>query len=271
MKTASGDWDSAGVMPPAPNEVDFEEALRRALQQAANCVEAEGDGLTRIFRRLAAPWLARQVSLLATDCVDLFELVTIWLQPMAARAASVPAAAKRSVHEVSQRFASPAWPRTVVAWLRPALAAAVTAVIVMTGTVALSQTVARMELSGNQPAGISAFAGTAPTLGGHRQSPASGLSGPGHTQITPARKTSPASAGGTTHQHSCASARCSSGPAGAAVPGSSGQPTASPGASATSAAKSNHSHYPLHSQGHHRHKSHHQHPAAHQPHRPHSG
>jgi len=149
MKTASGDRDWPGVMPPAPND-GFEESLRRALRQAADCVEANEDGLARIFRRLAGPWLVRQVSLLVTDCVDLFELTTIWLQPMSARTRAVPAAARRSVHEAFQWCTSPAWLRTAVAWLRPALAAAITAVVVMTGTVALSQTVARMELSRNR-------------------------------------------------------------------------------------------------------------------------
>ena len=122
MKTASGDRDWPGVMPPAPND-GFEESLRRALRQAADCVEANEDGLARIFRRLAGPWLVRQVSLLVTDCVDLFELTTIWLQPMSARTRAVPAAARRSVHEAFQWCTSPAWLRTAVAWLRPALAA----------------------------------------------------------------------------------------------------------------------------------------------------
>jgi hypothetical protein len=266
MKTASGDWDSAGVMPPVPNEEDFEEALRRALRQAADCVEAQGDGLTRIFRRLAAPWLVRQVSLLATDCVDLFELVTIRLQPMVARTVALPAAAKRSAREAFQWLASPAWLRTTAAWLRPALAAVITAVIVMTGTVALSQTVARIELSGNRPAGISVLAGTAPTIGGHRQSAASGPSGPGHTPIAPARKGPAAGAGGTAHQHSCAAARCSSG---APAPGSSGQPSASPGASATPTPTPSQSPHPSH--GHHHHKPHHQHHAPQQAPSPPSG
>jgi hypothetical protein len=245
MRTASGDRDSPGVMTPVPSEDDFEEALRRALQQAADCVEASGDGLTRIFRRLAAPWLVRQVSLLLTDCVDLLELTTIWLQPMSARTRAVPAAAKRSVREAFQRCTSPGWLRTAVAWLRPALAAAATAVIVMTGTVALSQTVARIELSSNRPAGISLSAGTA--TGSHQQPVAGG--GPGHV-----RKTSPTTAGGPTHQHSCAASRCSSGQAGASAPGPSMQPTAAPTGNAPPAPK------PKQSHRHHQPQSHHHQP-----------
>jgi hypothetical protein len=242
MKTASGDRDSPGVMPPAPND-DFEVVLRRALQQAADRVEANEDGLTRIFRRLAAPWLVRQVSLLLTDCVDLFELTTIWLQPMSARTRAVPAAARRSVRAACQWCTSPGWLHTAVAWLRPALTASITVVIVMTGTVALSQTVARMELSSNRPAGISLSAGTA--TGSHRQPAAGG--GPG-----PAQKTSPTSAGGPIHRHSCAAARCSSGPAEASSPGPFMQPTASPNGNAPPAPKPKQSHrHHHHPQGHH--------------------
>ena len=40
MKRASGDWDSPGVMSQVPREDDFEESLRRALQHAADGVEA---------------------------------------------------------------------------------------------------------------------------------------------------------------------------------------------------------------------------------------
>ena len=233
MKTASGDRDWPGVMPPAPND-GFEESLRRALRQAADCVEANEDGLARIFRRLAGPWLVRQVSLLVTDCVDLFELTTIWLQPMSARTRAVPAAARRSVHEAFQWCTSPAWLRTAVAWLRPALAAAISAVVVMTGTVALSQTVARMELSSNRPAGLFVSAGTA--TGNHRQPAAGG--GPG-----PAGKTSPPRAGGPTHQHSCAAASCSSGPF--------MQPTATPHGNAPPAPNPKQSHRHHQPQGHH--------------------
>jgi len=277
MKRASGDWDSPGVMSQVPREDDFEESLRRALQHAADGVEAKGDGLTRIFRRLAAPWLVRQMSLLVTDCVDLFELVTVWLQPSTGTM-SVPAAAKRSVREAFQWFTSLAWLRTAVGWLRPTLAAAVTVVIVMTGTVALSQTVARIELSGNRPAGISTYAGTAPTTGDHRQSAASGISGPGHTQAAPARDTPPASAGGSTHQRSCAATRCSSSPAGTSAPGPSVQPTSSPSASARPTPKPKHTHHHPHQrQGPHRqqalgdqHSPHHQHHVPHQTHHHHS-
>jgi hypothetical protein len=258
VRTASGDQDSPGVVRRAPEEGDFEEALRRALRCAADRVEPTGDGLTRIFRRLAAPWPARQASLLVTDCVDLLQLITIWLQPMSARALSVLAAAGGSVHRALRRLTSPvagaaatdsvqdrSGPGRVpvllgrchalaagarlraVAWLRPALAAAVTAIVVLTGTVALSQTVARMELSETQPAGISALAGPAPPTGDQRQYRAGGAGGPGLSQVTPARGAPPAGGGAATHQRSCADTSCRSESAGSATPRSSAEPSTS--------------------------------------------
>lgn len=241
MRTASEDRDWPGTALRVPGEGDFEEALRRALRSAADGVEPTGDALTQIFRRVAAPWLARQVSLLAADCVDLLRLTTIWLQPMFAWAMAVLAAVGGWVHEALRRLTSQApaaapissgqhrrgrargavfrgrspalkpraWACAAVARLRPALPVAVTAAVVMTGTVVLGQTVARIELSGNRGAGTSALAGATPATGDHRQSPQSDLTRPSPAQIIPARPgTTPASGGGATHQRSCAAMRC---------------------------------------------------------------
>jgi len=288
VRPASEDWDWPGAAPRVPGEGDFEDLLRRALRSAADGIEPAGDGLTQIFRRVAAPWPVRQVSLLATDCVDLLRLITIWLQPMLARALSVLAAVGGSAHEALRRFTSHApaaapipsgqhrrrqaraaafWGRSpalkarararaAAAWLRPALPVAVTAAVVMTGTVALSQTVARIE-------GSSTLAGAASATGDHRQSPQGELPGPGPTQITPARPGTPASGGGTTHQHSCAATRCPPGPAGAHPSGPvttpSAQPTASPSPSPAPTPTPTPSHHQPHP-----------HPS-HSPHLPHPG
>ena len=261
MRPASKDRDWPGAAPSVPGEGDFEDLLRRALRSAADGIEPAGDGLIRIFRRVAAPWLVRQMSLLATDCVDLLRLITIWLQPMPARAMSVLAAVGDSVPEALRRLTSQAlaaapissgqhrrrqaraaafWGRSpalkarararaAVAWLRPALPVAVTAAVVMTGTVALSQTIARIE-------GSSALAGAASATGDHRPSPQGGLTGPGSAQIIPAwLGTTPVRGGGAAHQHPCAATRCPPDPAGAHPSGPattpSAQPTVSPGAS----------------------------------------
>jgi hypothetical protein len=264
VRAASEDWDWPGTAPRVPGEGDFEEVLRRALRSAADGVEPTGDGLTQIFRRVAAPWLVRQVWLLATDCVDLLRLITIWLQPMFAWAMAVLDAVGGSVHEALRRLTSQvpiaapisagryrcgrarpavfwgrspalkarAQARAAVAWLRPAVPVALTAAVMVIGTVALSQTVARIELSGNRGAGTSALAGVAPATGDHRKSPKSNHTGPGLAQITPARPgTTPANGGGATHQHPCTATRCPPGPAGVPPSGPAATPFASPATS----------------------------------------
>lgn len=249
MSVASGDRESRGVMTPVPED-EFEGALRRALQHAADCVQPRGDGLTRIFRRLAAPWPLRQASLLVTDCIDLSQLIAIWLRPVSARAKFVRAAAGGPLRQALQThaLAAPVRLHKAIAWVRPALAAAVTAVAVMTGTVALSQTVARIE-----PASISASAGTAATAGGHLRSLAGDRGWPGPAQPAPARQALVAGGGGAAHQHSCAAAACSSGPAGAPAAGTAGQPATPPSWSAAQAHRSRRSHHHSH------------HPQIHQP------
>jgi hypothetical protein len=295
VRTASEDRDWPGTALRVPGEGDFEEVLRRALRSAADGVEPTGDALTQIFRRAAAPWLVRQVSLLAADCVDLLRLIAIWLQPIVAWAMAVPAALGGWVHEAPRRLTSQApaaapifsgqhrcgqaraavsWGRSLalkaralaraaVARLRPALPVAVTAAVVMTGTVALSQTVARIELSGNRGAGTSALAGAAAATGDHRQSPQSDLTRPSLAQLTPARPgTTPASGGGATHQRSCAAMRCLPGPSGAPPSGPattpSAQPTPSPSPSPAPTPAPTRSHHHPHQP--HPHPSHHSHP-----------
>jgi hypothetical protein len=307
MNTASEDRDWPGTAPRVPGEVDFEEVLRRALHSAANNLEPTGDGLTQIFRRVAAPWLVRQVWLLATDCVDLLRLITIWLQPMVASAMAVLAAVGGSVHETLRQLTSHApaaapisagqhrrgqaraavfWTRSpalkarararaAVAWLRPAVPVAVAAAVVMTGTVALSQTVARIELSGNRGAGSSAIAGRAPATGDHQQSPQSDRTGPGLAQIPPAWPgTTPASGRGATHQHSCAATRCPPGPAGAPPSGPattpSAQPTTSPSPSPAPSPSPSPAPTPTPTRSHHHPHQPHPHPS-HPPHPPHPG
>ena len=307
MNTASEDRDWPGTAPRVPGEGDFEEVLRRALHSAANDLEPTGDGLTQIFRRVAAPWLVRQVWLLATDCVDLLRLITIWLQPMVAWAVAVLAAVGGSVHEALRQLTSQApaaapisagqhrrgqaraavfcgrspalkaraRARAAIAWLRPAVPVAVAAAVVMTGTVALSQTVARIELSGDRGAGTSALAGRALATGDHRQSPQSDRTGPSLAQIPPAWPgTTPASGRGATHQHSCAATRCPPGPAGAPPSGPattpSAQPTTSPSPSPAPSPSPSPAPTPTPTRSHHHPHQPHPHPS-HPPHPPHPG
>src|SRR5215831_6184818 len=289
MRTTFEDRDWPGAGSRVPRDGDFEEVLRRALHSAADGIEPTADGLTQIFRRVATPWLVRQVWLLATDCVDLLRLITIWLQPMFARAMSVLTTVAGSVREAFRRFTSQApiaapissgqhrcgparaaassgrspglkaraRARAAVAWLRPVLPAAVTVAVVMTGTVALSQTVARIEYSGNRSAGSSAPGGAAPATGDHRQSPHSGLTGPGLAQIIPAWPgTTPVGGEGATHPHSCAAMRCPPGPS---PPGPATTPSAQPTASPSPSPAPTPTPTPSHSHQPHPHPSHHPH------------
>jgi hypothetical protein len=245
MSTASDNRDWTGGMGMAPGEEEFEEVLRCALRSAADCVEPAGDGLARIFRRLDAPWLLRRVSLLVTDCVDLLWLITVWLQPAFARAMSVLAAVGGSAHGACRRLAS----RAAVARLRPALAVAGATVVVMMGTVALSQAVARIGLSDHP--GASALAGSAPTTGSHGQSPSSYLGGRSPAPPAPTWPgIAPARGGGATHQRSCTFKRCPPGPAGVVAPGPattpSAQPSTSPSPSPSPTPTPAHSHHGTH-------------------------
>jgi hypothetical protein len=302
VRTAPEDRDWAGA---APGEDDFEEVVRRALSAAADCVEPAGDGLTLIFRRLGAPWLVRQMSLLATGCVDLLQLTTIWLQPMFARAMSVIATVGGSRHRTLRRLTSqeaidaPTFPgqhrskqgpaaifwgrlkalkarprlRTAAAWLRPALAVAATVAVVATGTIALSQAVARISLTGMRGAGAPALAGAAPGA----SDPWSTPSGPGLAQIPPTWPgTTPASGGDARHRHSCAATRCLSGPAGAPASGPAATPPAQPAAYPSPSYPSpSPAPTPTPLPSHHRPHPHHPHPHPHQqtrkPHPPHPG
>jgi len=299
VRAGSGDRDGPGTALRVPGDGDFEDVLRRALRTAADGVEPAGDALTQIFRRVAAPWLVRQLPLLAAGWADLIWPVAIWLQPVLARAVTVLAAAGGSAHQALRpltarpRAGAPAFcgrprrgqaraavlrgrsaalqararARAAAARLRPALPVAVTAAVVMTGTVALSQAVARIELSGSRGAGSPALAGAAPAAGDQRQSPQTDLTRPGLAQITPARPgTTPARGRGAARQRSCAAMRCLPGPAGAPPSGPATtppvQPTTSPSPSPALTPTPTRSH-------HHPHQPH-PHPS-HPPHPPHPG
>ena len=312
MRTGSGDRDGPGTALRVPGDGDFEEVLRRALRTAADGVEPAGDALTQIFRRVAAPWRVRQLPLLAAGWADLLWPVAIWLQPVLARAVTVLAAAAGSAHQAlrpltarpragapvfcgrhrrgqaraavlrgrSAALQARARARAAVARLRPALPVAVTAAVVMTGTVALSQAVARIELSGSRGAGSPALA-AAPAAGGQRQSPQTGLTRPGLAQITPARPgTTPARGRGAAPQRSCAATRCPPGPAAAPPPGPAtappAQPAASPGPTPAPAQSHHHPHphqpHPHQPHPHPSYRSHPPHPhPVHHSHPPHPG
>jgi hypothetical protein len=259
VSTASGDRDWPGAAPNVAAKDDFDEVLRHALRAAADRVQPAGDGLTQIFRRLAAPRLVRQLYLLAADCADLLQLITIWLEPIFSCATSALAAVCGSVRKALRRLPSqmaapalifsgrrrsgqdsafrsrsqPLQARTragAAAWLRPALTVAVTAAIVTTGAVALRQTVVGIDLTDNGDVGTSAVAGGAPATGSHQQSAPGNLSGSSRAQMSSSWPgTTPASGGVVPHRDSCVATSCLSLPAGAPASG----PVLAPSAQST--------------------------------------
>src|SRR5262249_40484558 len=149
----------------------------------------------------------------------------------------------------------------------PAWRAAVSAPAVMTGTVALSQTVARINLTGNPGAGTSALSGAVPATGDHRRSPQGDRTGPSPAQITPTWPgTAPAGGGRATHQPSRAATRCPPGPAGAPP----SEPPTTPTAQPTTSPSPSPAPTPTPTRSHHHAHQPHPHPS-HQPHSSHPG
>jgi hypothetical protein len=229
---------------PAQARRDLDDVLRRALHAAVDPVEPAGDGLTRILHRLSTPSAMRQATLLVTDCVDLARLITIWLEPAFTRAMRLRWRQHAGCRRGSPYQATRATARPAGRWLRPALAVASAATIVVIGVVVLGparQIVTRTGLNG----GAGASSGVHSAGGGHGPSPTADL-----TRTVPTRpRTTSAQAGRTSHQPSCAAASC---PASAGTKPSptltpSGSPAASPSQSPTpTATPSNNGHHTPH-------------------------
>jgi hypothetical protein len=122
---------------------DFDERLRRALHAEVDSVEPATDGLERILYRARQPWLLRQVSLMLTECADLFWLIVIRLEPVAGKLRQ--AIASRTgllAAPAGRRHASPgrrARPGSELGWLRPALAVSAAVIVVVAGVYGLAQ------------------------------------------------------------------------------------------------------------------------------------
>ena len=248
--TAHGGHDRPDPAQAMQARRDLDDVLRRALHAAVDPVEPAGDGLTRILHRLTTPSAIRQATLLFTDCVDLARLITIWLEPAFTGAVRL----RWRRHDVYRRGFPHQAARAMAGrggtWLRPALAVASAATIVLLAVVVLGpvrQIVTRTGLNAGTGGNTPAHGGGHSAGGGQGQSPTTNL-----TQTGPTRAgTTSAQAGPTSHRSSCAAAKC---PASAGTTTSptvtpSGSPAASPSQSPTPAAtpsKSNNGHHTPH-------------------------
>ena len=146
-----------------PVNGDFDDMLRRALHAEADSIDPADGGLEQIRRRISAPWLVRQASLMLTDCVDLVRLIGIRLEPTVSSMRSALAARGGAWSSAIGRFGShvpvlatigalagstkrtvpghrgPARRGSTLAWLRPALVVASAVVIVVAGVYGMAQ------------------------------------------------------------------------------------------------------------------------------------
>jgi hypothetical protein len=214
---------------------DLDDVLRQALHAVVDTIEPADDGLTRIMHRLTTPSAVRQVALLVTDCIDLARLITIWLEPAFTGAMRL----RRRHHAGYRRGFSPGATRAplrpAAPWLRPALAVASAATIVVIGVVVLGpvrQLVIRTRLDTGTGASTPAHAGAHSAGAGHGQSPATNSAQP-----APARPgTASARSGRTTPNPSPTITPSGSH---AASPSPSTGPTPTP-------SKTNHGHHKAH-------------------------
>jgi hypothetical protein len=147
-------------------ERDYDEILSRVLHSTLDPIEPAGDGLSKIQRRIAEPWLQRQWSLLRNELTALGWLVFVRCEPflnqarsslaafavratrrLRSAAAVLSAAVTRTAsgrHKHAAEGDGPAsvlrrwWLGPTVTWLRPALAVAGAVVIVVVAVFTLS-------------------------------------------------------------------------------------------------------------------------------------
>jgi hypothetical protein len=131
---------------------NYDDTLSRVLHSTLDPVEPAGDGLAKIQRRIAEPWLKRRASLLRTELAALAWLIFVRCEPFLtrARAALAPMAAgshrgkassgrrhAAASHDRTEDAGRPWWLGPTMSWLRPTLAVGAAVVIVVAGVFAL--------------------------------------------------------------------------------------------------------------------------------------
>ena len=141
---------------------DYDDILSRVLHSTLDPIEPAGDGLAKIQKRIAEPWLKRRVSLLRTELTALGWLIAVRCEPFLSavrsslagvmrqsggRMRSAPlalggataAAGSRRHHDRRAGARGGRWVGPTMAWLRPTLAVAAAVVIVVAGVLAMGQ------------------------------------------------------------------------------------------------------------------------------------
>jgi hypothetical protein len=166
-------------------ERDYDEVLSRVLHSTTDRIEPVGDGLTKIQKRLAEPWLKRQWWLLRNESTVLGWVLVVrcqsWFSTVRSggagdatadeAAAAGPAGGGGRLRSLPVlggivAWASAKWPRKAgaprrmsvgpaMAWFRPALAVAGAIVLVVAGVVALGQIKMFATFANDHPRGTS--------------------------------------------------------------------------------------------------------------------
>jgi hypothetical protein len=224
---------------------DFDNRLRRALYAEVDTVEPAADGLERILRRTSEPWLLRQLSLMLTECADLFWIIAIRLEPGASKLRRVIAARTGLLAApAGRRHASPgrrARPRSLLSWLRPVLAVSAAVIVVVAGVYGLAQLRQSLVLDLFPNAGTQASTSPGTTNGGQPGGSVQGHTSPGGLLPAGGGPASATPSGGATctrvakKKHSPAPSSSPS-PSPTATPTGTPTPTPAPTTTATSTA-----------------------------------
>ena len=214
---------------------DYDDILSRVLHSTLDPIEPMGDGLAKIQRRIAEPWLKRQVSLLRTETSALGWLILVrcepflnwarsgltamaaasgrWFRPARSRAAAWTSSGSGRHGGARSRGRSAdglGWLGPTMGWLRPALAVAGAVAIVVAGVFAVQQAHVLFSPAGysRSPGGGQGSSGNpAPQKKGAGSPQSSGAVSPGH-HPTHQASTNPAAKG----QQAAPSPSCSSAP-----------------------------------------------------------
>jgi hypothetical protein len=240
---------------------DYDDTLSRVLRSTLDPLEPAGDGLAKIQKRIAEPWLKRRVSLLRTDFAALMWLIFVRCEPLLTRVRSGVAALgtgsarhrRTARRPLGGATAQPApgeatarattfqyrverdrgglnrWVGPTMVWLRPALAVGGAVVIVVAGVFAFGQV--REALISTAGSGSPGSTGNgqhhAPKPGVVNGSGSPGLSSAGHHASGPSPAHKPAGKAGN-RETPRPSPTCSAAPTPTSSPTTSPSPTPTP-------------------------------------------